>query len=210
MGHGLEPAPLNDLGSPVVIDPGTSARTGSPTPGPVGMDSGNASPQKSQASMSQQILSFIKQRMGTRHGNGECFTLADDALKNAGAKSAADYSKLTPDTDYVWGTAVSASDVKAGDVVQFRSYRYDRKVVTKNPDRSVSTDEDFQERPHHTAIVEQVNGDGSMTVLEQNAPVGESVSRNTLYFSSSTTKSDNSTTTIKVKGTVRFYRPQSK
>ena len=80
MGHGLDPAPTNDLGGiPIVIDDGTSARTGSPTPGPVGMDSGNASPQKSQGSLSQQVLTYIKQRMGTRHGNGECFTLADDA-----------------------------------------------------------------------------------------------------------------------------------
>jgi hypothetical protein len=80
------------------------------------MDSGNANPQQGQASMSQKIVSYITQRMGTRHGNGECFTLADDALKNAGAKSAADYGKVTPSADYVWGTAVGASDVKVGDI----------------------------------------------------------------------------------------------
>ena len=210
MGHGSDPAPLNDLGFPVVIDDGTSARIGAPTPGPVGMDSGSPSPQKSQPSMAQKITSFVTQRMGTRHGNGECFTLADDALKSAGAKSAADFGKLTPSADYVWGTAVTASDAKAGDVIQFSNYRYDRKVETRNP-KSVSTDEDFQERPHHTAIVESVNtDDGSMTVLEQNAADGEPVARNVLYFTGSSKKEGNTTTTIKVKGTLRFYRPQAR
>ena len=174
------------------------------------MDSGNANPQQGQASMSQKIVSYITQRMGTRHGNGECFTLADDALKNAGAKSAADYGKVTPSADYVWGTAVSASDVKVGDVIQFRNYRYDKKVEKKNPDGSGSTDDEFQERPHHTGVVEQVNSDGSMTVLEQNAPDGDPVARNVLYFTSSSNKDGNTTTTIKVKGTVKFYRPQSR
>ena len=40
-------------------------------------------------------MAFATQRMGTRHGDGECFTLADDALKKAGAKSAADFGKVT-------------------------------------------------------------------------------------------------------------------
>ena len=99
------------------------------------------------------------------------------------------------------------SRVKPGDVIQFRNYRYDRTVETKNPDGSGSADDDFEERPHHTAIVEQMNSDGSMTVLEQNAPDGEPVARNTLFFSTSSNKSGNTTTTIKVTGAVRFYRP---
>ena len=46
----------------------------------------------------------------------------------------------------------------------------------------------IQKRPHHTAIVEQVNGDGSLVVLEQNAPKGDPVARNTLFFKSGTTR----------------------
>jgi hypothetical protein len=105
---------------------------------------------------------------------------------------------------------VKKSDVQPGDVIQFRNYRYDRTVETNNPDGSGSTDDDFQERPHHTAVVEKINGDGSMTVLEQNAPEGEAVIRSTLYFTSGTSESGNTKTTIKVKGTVRFYRPQAR
>ena len=38
---------------------------------------------------------------------------------------------MAPDIDYVWGVAVSLADVRRGDVVQFRDYRFDREVVTK-------------------------------------------------------------------------------
>ena len=208
MGHGLDPAPTNDLGIGITIDNGTLIRNESPTPGPVGLDSGDSN--KNQAAMAQQIMNFIKQKMGTHHGDGQCFTLADDALKNAGAKSAGDFGKVTKDADYVWGTSVKKTDAQPGDVIQFRNYRYDRKIETNNPDGSGSTDNDFQERPHHTAVVEKVNGDGSMVVLEQNAPEGEAVIRSTLYFTSGSSESGNTKTTIQVKGTVRFYRPQAR
>jgi hypothetical protein len=210
MGHGTDPAPLNELGVPIVVDDGTLARTGSPTPGPVGLDSDGGTPRKTQPSIAQQVTAYVRQRMGQRHGDGECFTLADDALKNAGAKSAADFGKVTPNADYVWGSSVGQSDVKPGDLIQFRNYRYDKKVETKNSDGSGSFQTEFQERPHHTAIVEEVHGDGSITVLEQNAPAGDPVARSTLFFSNSSTKSGNTTTTIKVKGTVRFYRAQAR
>ena len=173
------------------------------------MDSGDSS-NKSQAGMAQQIMNFITQKMGTHHGDGQCFTLADDALKKAGAKSAADFGKVTDDADYVWGTAVKLSDVKPGDLIQFRDYQYVRTIRTDNPDGSWSEKDDKKGRPHHTAIVEQVNGDGSLVVLEQNAPKGDPVARTTLFFKSGTTDSDNTKTTIKVTGAFRFYRPQAR
>lgn len=42
-------------------------------------------------------------RKGTKVGSGECFDLADQALKDAGAKSAGDYGPVTPESDYRWG-----------------------------------------------------------------------------------------------------------
>ena len=91
-----------------------------------------------------------------------------------------------------------------------RDYRYDREVVVDNPDGSGSNNEDFQERPHHTVIVESVQGNGAATVLEQNAPRGSAVRRTTLYFSNSTTTSGHRTTTVRVQGTLWFYRPQAR
>jgi hypothetical protein len=54
-----------------------------------------------------------------------------------------------------------------------------------------------------------VDGNGAVTVLEQNAPEGSAVSRNTLYFTAGTTTSGHQTTTITVRGTFWFYRPQA-
>ncbi|HKN45153.1 MAG TPA: hypothetical protein VJW23_14670, partial [Propionibacteriaceae bacterium] len=115
-----------------------------------------------------------------------------------------------PSADYVWGSAVSLSDLQAGDVIQMRGYRFDREVSVSNPDGSGSTDTDFEERPHHTAIVESVAGSGEVTVLEQNAPQGSAVRRSHLFFSDSTTTAGHRRTTVRVQGTFWFYRPQAR
>ena len=142
--------------------------------------------------------------------DGECFTLADNALRNAGARSAADYGAVTPDADYQWGTSVSLSDLRPGDVIQFRSYRYDREVETQHTDGSSETQTEFQERPHHTAIVERVGAGGAVTVLEQNAPVGAPVTRNELFFSDRNETNGEVRTSIRVTGRFWFYRPEAR
>jgi hypothetical protein len=205
MGGGQAPG---DLGDPITIDDGTLARTGSPLPGPIGLDAKGGSPKQTQASMADQIVSFPRQRRGQRVGDGQCFTLVDRALRSAGATSAADHGTVTPDADYVWGTSVNLSDVRPGDVIQFRDYRYDRELETRNSDGSVTTEASFQERPHHTAVVERVDGNGAITVLEQNSPDGSPVVRSQLFFSNSSSTSGNRKATISVKGTFWFYRPE--
>ncbi|HKB10846.1 MAG TPA: hypothetical protein VKD69_09330, partial [Vicinamibacterales bacterium] len=122
---------------------------------------------------------------------------------------AADYGTVTPNADYQWGTSVTLADLQPGDVVQFRDYSYERTVVTRDSS-GTTTDEHAEDRPHHTAIVESVDGNGAVTVLEQNAPDGSPVRRSHLYFTGGTTTSGNSTTTIRVQGTFWFYRPQAR
>jgi hypothetical protein len=207
MGNGLGPAPLNELGESVVIDDGTLVRTQSPPPGPIGLDAKSGSA-KQAVDPAAQIVAFPRRRLGQRVGDGECFTLADGALHAAGARSAGDYGIVVPDADYVWGTAVPLSDLRPGDVIQFRNYRYDREIETTNRDRSATSTHDFQERPHHTAIVERVGGYGAVTVLEQNSPDGSPVSRTELFFANHTESSGSRTVTISVQGTFWFYRPQ--
>lgn len=205
MGNGLPPAPANDLGDPIRIDPGTSARTESPPPGPIGLDAKGGTPKQSQASMADQIVGYARHRIGQHVGDGQCFALADNALRGAGAKSAADFGTVTPTADYVWGTSVNLSDVRIGDVIQFRNYHYLKRV--DNDDGSFR--EDGGGRPHHTAIVERVDGNGAITVLEQNFE-GSPVRRSQLYFTSRTSTSSGQTTTITVTGTFWFYRPQAR
>ena len=212
MGHGLAPTPFDGADPDDPIDEGTLPRIGSPTPRPIGLDSKSPGTAKgSTASMAEQIVAYARRQLGQKVGDGECFALADTALKNAGAKSASAFCTVAPDVDYVWGDGVSLADVRSGDIIQFRDYRFDREVVTREPGGGTDTITDFQERtPHHTAIVERNDGGGAITVLEQNVD-GSPVVRHQLFFKSAgPTTVGNKTTTITVSGKFWFYRPQPK
>jgi hypothetical protein len=208
MGNGHIPGSASDFGGAFEIDDGTNARTDTPSPEPIGLDAPSGG--GTSAGIADRIVGFARRKRGDRVGNGECFTFADRALSTAGARSAEDYGAVTPNSDYVWGSAVSLADLQPGDVIQMRDYRFDREVTVNNPDGSGSDNADFQERPHHTVIVETVDGNGAVTVLEQNAPKGSAVRRAQLFFADSTTKAGNRTTTIRVQGTFWFYRPQAR
>ena len=190
------------------IDDGTSARIWSPEPGPIGLDSKSGNP-KSKASMADRIVSYASRNRGGRVGDGQCDTLVNAALKAADAKTAKDFGAISPDADYVWGATVTLSELKPGDVIQFRDYTFKRVDVTDD-DSGTTTDELEGDRPHHTAIVKSVDGDGAVTVWEQNAPEGSPVVSTQLFFTSRKTTSGNKTTRIKVGGTFWFYRPEAR
>jgi hypothetical protein len=206
MGNGKPPSSI-DLDTPRPLDDGTLARIGAPTPGPIGLDSKGGGEKGSRASMADRIVSYARRQRGERVGDGQCFTLVDRALRSAQAQSARDYGAVTPDADYVWGSAVTLADLRPGDVIQFRDYTYERTIVTDGDD-ATSTDEHAEDRLHHTAIVHSVDGDGAVTVWEQNSPDGAAVTRTQLFFTSRTTTRGNRTTTIRVRGTFWFYRPE--
>jgi hypothetical protein len=208
MGNGHIPGSANEIGGEFEIDDGTNARTETPPPGPIGLDAPSGG--GTSAGIADRIVGYARRKRGAKVGNGECFTFADAALSTAGAKSASDYDTVTPDADYVWGSSVSLTNLQPGDVIQMRDYRFDREVDVNNPDGSGTTDTDFEERPHHTAIVESVDGNGAVTVLEQNAPKGSAVRRSQLFFKDSETTAGRKKTKIKVQGSFWFYRPQAK
>lgn len=199
-----------DVNGVVVIDDGTLARTDSPIPGPIGLDSHSGGSSHVSPPIALQVVGYAQHHSGQRVGDGQCFALADRALSTAGARSAGDFGTVTDDADYVWGTSIGLTDLKSGDIIQFRDYRYDREITTENSDGSADIKTDFQERPHHTAIVESVLANGEVAVLEQNAPDGSAVHRSHLFFTAGTTTSGRTTTKITVQGTSWFYRPQAR
>jgi hypothetical protein len=143
-------------------------------------------------------------------GNGECFTLVDEALKAVGCKSAEDFGTVTEDADYVWGNRVALSQVRPGDVLQFRNHDVTVKRVTKT-----GWNEQSYHRDHHTAVVVAVNADGGVTVVEQNfGPAPKTVSKNTIHRLAVGTETrsgeGSSKDTITVKGSVKAYRPVPK
>lgn len=171
---------------------------------------------------SAQIVQFGAGRVGQTVGDGECFALAELALRSAGARSAANYGAVTPGANYVWGRAVTIGQLRAGDVIQFRNYSVTVTTVTKitQPDGSwtQNTETQTMTRPHHTAIASDVGRNGDVVLYEQNVNDARSAMATRLYFTSrrepaQTTTEDGVTTTvtrtIQVTGTVRFYRPQT-
>lgn len=191
---------------------------------------------KARPSLGQQVHSWARSRVGQRVGTGECFDLADRALRDAGARTAEDYGAVTPDADYQWGDSIALAQVQAGDVLQFRNSSVTVRVVVtrvrtfRDGSTEESEEETYQtyERPHHTAIVSGRSGSGRLQVLEQNVPSPGAtapervVRQHELHTASSTTTESRAyqegggtvretrTTTITVSGTIRAYRPRPK
>lgn len=203
---GNPPGPLGTTGENVKTDDGTLARSKAPGRGPMGLSAKGGEETPTPDTLRAQVVAFARQRVGDRVGSGECFDLADRALRDAGARSAADFGQVTPNGNYQWGTSINLSQLRPGDIIQFRNYRFVRRITRADG----SWNEDVQERPHHTAIVDHVDGGGAVTVLEQNVPEGEAVTRCQLFFSNSQTNSEGTQTTITVHGRFWFYQPQSR
>lgn len=127
-------------------------------------------------SLNARIVHWLRQRpLDTRHGNGECWSLAEDALRAVNARTS---RQLTPRfstrADYVWGDEESTfAAIVPGDVLQLRDYRV--RTTTTTVDFLTGplgrADEQTLERPHHTAIALNVVMPGLLLdVIEQNVP----------------------------------------
>ncbi len=190
------------------IPPRTAAPVKAAKPGPIGVGAKKAAPPAAPAgaNLSAQVLSFAEGKSGQRVGDGECFALADQALKKAGAKSAPDFGQITDEADYKWGSQVSLVDVKPGDIVQFSGYEFTRREENEDGKWKEFTGK----RPHHTAIVVSVDGNGLLTVIEQNAPKGSAAHKTQLAFSNTSFSKDKTTITLSTTGSVWFFRPQTR
>jgi len=97
-----------------------------------------------------------------RYGDGECWTLVEDAVVGAGGKSS---RVLTPNfsatSSYVWGTVVQPSGLQPGDVLQFSNYSWTRtvEVDVTNPDGSGSGYNDMD------VFVQNIPPPGSLGLL---------------------------------------------
>jgi rRNA maturation protein Nop10 len=168
-------------------------------------------------------------------GSGECYDFADQLLSKAGAKSAPDFDKITPNANYKWGAKIKLSEVKAGDVLQFRDHKIVittvKKIKKTSPDGSWRNETENKSethiRPHHTAVVSSVESDGSYLVIEQHVKdpntgaLSKVVRQNKLFVNSSKptrTKSsrkegtvtieEETTVTITTSGDIAAYHPQ--
>jgi hypothetical protein len=180
----------------------------------------------------QKVHHWVRGRLGQKVGKGECWDLAELALQQAGAQGSAEQGPMGDDADYVWGDRVELTEVRPGDILQFRDYTVTTRTETHVEFDDGSSSESWKEqkakRGHHTAVVDHVVDSQTLRVVEQHVkPLGEKVQLHELPTTSkrSTATSYKTTqdlsgkkkpgkvtvtTIVTVTGRVTAYRPKPK
>jgi hypothetical protein len=104
------------------------------------------------SALNDAVLSFAVANLGTQVGDGQCWTLVDQALKAAGADTSGDAA-------CIWGNPIGLNALAPGDVLQFENVHFQGATAGGGWY--------WQDFPHHTAIVYAVNG-SQITLLNQN------------------------------------------
>lgn len=102
--------------------------------------------------MNKQIVAYVKSKMGKKVDRGECWDLANQALKLVNA---------TWDGKYVYGTKVNPQTdcIYPGDIMQFEGVRVKKEVKGGQA---------IEKMAHHTAIIYEVKGKGVYVLAHQN------------------------------------------
>jgi cell wall-associated NlpC family hydrolase len=96
--------------------------------------------------IAKDIVRFATSNIGKRVGNGQCWTLAAEALRAAGAE---------PPKGYTFGDEIPLRDIQPGDILQFTTARFDEPGYWA-----------IMGTPNHTAVVYSL-GDRTF-ILHQN------------------------------------------
>jgi hypothetical protein len=151
------------------------------------------------AAVREKVVNYCKEHKGEMVGDGECGTLAQAALREAGAKPVNEFVESPGPGDFAWGELVFSLEVtggkrkkepadakaKPGDVIQYRDAAF-----RKGGGIAIF--------PHHTAIVVEVKSNGDLLVYEQNNLGKKEVTQETLSPGSL------------AAGWIRVYRPVAK
>jgi hypothetical protein len=115
--------------------------------------------------LNQQVVEFVRQRIGQMIGNGECSTAADEALKSLKAKQLGLYH---------WGRQLGEQEAwLPGDIVNLYSAKFANK-----------SGQVYMGFSGHTAIVEEIISPDVLHILHQNfGEAGKQISRATLNLS---------------------------
>lgn len=97
--------------------------------------------------LQRDVVNFAADNIGEKVGRGECWDLADQALRAAGAE---------PPRGYTFGTPVPLTEIQPGDILQFTTARFDEPGYWT-----------IMGMPNHTAVVHAV-GDTRAFILQQN------------------------------------------
>ena len=148
---------------------------------------------------------------GQVHGDGECFTLVDDALRSAGAKSAADFGQVAPGRRLHLGRG-GGTYRAAGRATSSRcaTTMPTSNTHTDHPDGSAATDTRMRigrtTRPSSNRIGTTVGS----RCWSRTIPDGTAVTRNVIHLTDATYVVGLHHDTGEVSGTFWFYRPQAR
>ena len=149
------------------------------------------------------IVKFCQENLEKKVGDGDCYDLAQHALKAGGAKPQFRNPDKPNKGDYVWGELVllleatprglkptgKIRDIKPGDVIQFRDTKWAGVPPSGRGRYSMSFS-------HHTAVVSGVAANGLLLgILHQNYRGQKKVLSGTLKLAD-----------LK-EGWIRIYRP---
>src|SRR5690242_14388900 len=97
------------------------------------------------ATPNQKVHHWSRGGLGQKVGRGECWDLAELALQQAGAQGSAAQGPMGDDADYVWGDRVELTEVRPGDILQFRDYMVKTRTETHVQLDDGSTSESWKE-----------------------------------------------------------------
>ena len=97
--------------------------------------------------LNKKVVEFCVSNLGKKVGNGECWTLANEALI---------YAKAKPAVWYTFGREIALDAVIPGDILQFEAVRFD-----------YGNSYAIMGAPNHTAVVYSVQGK-DIFILQQN------------------------------------------
>lgn len=185
--------------------------------------------------LGQKVVIWAEGKLGKKIGDGKCWALGEEALKQAGAQTSNDLGPVGKNTDYIWGDQIdNIKDVQPGDILQIRDHLITTTTVItyKFADGSsiTETQEHVATRGHHTAIVRSMpDVNGTLETYEQHVNGRDVVQKLKLRTSSigarttlsvgkhqhpKTKKLEqaniSTTVTVNVTGTVWAYRPKAK
>ena len=148
--------------------------------------------------LNQKVIGFARERLGEKVGNGQCTSLAAEALDAAGAKR---FPMRGLDGDYVWGRPLATfREALPGDLLQFRDAVFRGKTFVTST-RWVSWHQTY---PHHTAIVSEVRDGGKLVViLHQNVGADGTTTEAKQVVTEATLRTDS----LQKGGHIWIYRP---
>jgi len=182
--------------------------------------------------INSQVLAFAQSHVNKVVGNGQCATLAQDAVQSANGVPFYQLGPSGSNADYVWGKLVdtltpangNTAAIAPGDILQFSNVTEVDTMTIRYANGRTSTTVSTQSPAHHTAIVSAVGGNARNDLqvlqanvqLSQNEPLSmQQADQGGMYWGGTSTVTTNypqygfsiTVTHAMTSGVIKVYQP---